>query len=71
MNREEIEEAIRTIQERAKALTQCGSTSIERRAAEILAVNYCLVWAELPFEACELLVEWEIPRTPGAQTTFL
>jgi len=62
MTRDEIENAIRSIQEHAKALTRCGVTSIERRATEILALNYCLVWAELPNESCELLVEWEIPR---------
>lgn len=62
MTRDEIEDAIRSIQQHAKDLTRCGETSIERRAAEILAINYCLVWAELPAESCDLLVEWEIPR---------
>lgn len=67
MTRDEIENAIRDIDRLAKALTNCGAASIERRATQVLTANYCLVWSELPFESCDLLVEWEVPHpAPGS-----
>ena len=62
MTKDEVEVAIREIDRHAKMLTTCGIASIERRATQVLVANYALVWSELPFESCELLVEFEVPN---------
>lgn len=69
MNRQEIDEAVRLLHEQAKRLTRCGEPNVERRATEILAMSYCLIWSELPFEALDLLVEWETPNPPAGTVT--
>lgn len=59
MDRPECERRIRDIYENAKALARCGEPAIEARAAEILAMSHALVWAEMPFESINVLVEYE------------
>lgn len=69
MSPEEIDEAVRFLHEQAKRLTQCGQANVERRATEILAMSYCLVWSELPLEALDLLVEGEKPNPVTGRAT--
>jgi hypothetical protein len=59
MDRAEIEKRIREIYENAKALARCGEPAIESRASEILAMSHALVWAEIPFESINVLLEYE------------
>ena len=59
MEHNEVVSRLKTIHENAKALAICGESSIEPRAAEIMAISWSLLWAETPFETTDTLIEYE------------
>lgn len=59
MEPEEIVARLKAIHENAKELAVCGEQRIEPRAAEIMALSWSLLWAEVPFETTNTLLDYE------------